>query len=286
LTGARRRYPEVTILKNSDVDISSIPHFVEMPKLELFANTGFPYTRSADLAQTTVIVPDHPTQATLENVLDLLGFFGARTGSPGLRVTIAHPGQALALKEKDLLVVGNSAEELFQESWLARMPFRMGQGQAAIAPPANWLDRLTLFPGSTFSHDRSSLEDWAARGTPDLLLEQLPTPQDSHRIVTVLAGNAAQEQAALQLITAGDPAVSKLFGEVSLYQDGAFRSFLLKPSRARLGQLPPHERFNFWASRYFIGIPVILTIIAVLLAAIVDTLLERRAKGRLAVASS
>jgi cellulose synthase (UDP-forming) len=286
LTGGRRRYPEVTVLKSSDVDISSIPHFVEMPKLELFANTGFPYTRSADLAQTTVIVPDHPTQATLENVLDLLGFFGARTGYPGLRVTVAHPTQAPALKDKDLLVVGNSTEEILQEPWLAGIPFRMAQGQVTLAPPANWLDRLSLFPGSTFSHDRSSLEDWAARGTPDLLLEQFPTPQNSHRIVTFVAGNAAQEQAALQLITTGDSAVSKLFGEVSLYQDGAFRSFLLEPSRARLGHLPPHERFNFWASRYFVGIPIILTVLALLVAGIIDTLLERRAKERLTVASS
>jgi hypothetical protein len=121
---------------------------------------------------------------------------------------------------------------------------------------------------------------------PDLLLEQFPAPRDLHRIVTLLAGNATQEQAALQLITTGDPAVSKLFGQVSLYQDGAFRSFLLEPSRIRLGQLPPRERFNFWASRYFIGIPIILTVIAFLLARFVDALLELRAKKRLTVAAS
>ncbi len=60
-----------------------------MPNLEIFANAGFPFTRFADLGQTTVVLPATPTEQEIEMFVTLMGHFGRQTGFPGLRVTVA-----------------------------------------------------------------------------------------------------------------------------------------------------------------------------------------------------
>ena len=60
-----------------------------MPNLEIFANAGFPFTRFADLSETTVVLPATPTEQEIEAFVTLMGHFGRQTGFPALRVTVA-----------------------------------------------------------------------------------------------------------------------------------------------------------------------------------------------------
>ena len=79
------------ILRDSYLDLRDYPHWAPMPNLELFANAGFPFTRVADLSETTVVLPLTPTEQEIETFVTLMGHFGRQTGFPGLRVTVAGP---------------------------------------------------------------------------------------------------------------------------------------------------------------------------------------------------
>jgi hypothetical protein len=46
----------------SDYARLSYPHYAPLPNLEIFANAGFPFTRFADLSETTVVLPPTPTE--------------------------------------------------------------------------------------------------------------------------------------------------------------------------------------------------------------------------------
>jgi hypothetical protein len=46
-----------------------------------------------------------------------------------------------------------------------------------------------------------------------------------------------------------------------------------------------HDNFNFWVGRYFLIIPLILVIFALLLAVVLDAWLKRRTKWRLQLES-
>src|ERR1017187_96772 len=46
------------ILRDTYLDLRGYPHYAPMPNLETFANAGFPFTRLADLSETTVVLPD------------------------------------------------------------------------------------------------------------------------------------------------------------------------------------------------------------------------------------
>ncbi len=93
------------ILQNSALDIRGLDHWARMPNLELFANAGFPFTRKADLADTTIVVPVQPTANEIALLLYLMSHCGMQTGYPVLRVEIAGP-DAVMRGDHDYLILG------------------------------------------------------------------------------------------------------------------------------------------------------------------------------------
>jgi len=71
-----------SILKDSYIDIQDIPHWAVLPNLEIFANAGYPFTRKADLSDTTVVLPDTPAADEIEMYLTMMGHFGAQPAIP------------------------------------------------------------------------------------------------------------------------------------------------------------------------------------------------------------
>ena len=109
------------ILRDSYLDLRGYPHYAPLPNLETFANAGFPFTRVADLGETTVVLPPTPTEQEIETFVNagfpftrladlsettvvlpatpteteietfvtLMGHFSRQTGFPTLRVTVS-----------------------------------------------------------------------------------------------------------------------------------------------------------------------------------------------------
>ncbi len=67
---------------DSTIDVSGLPHFIALPDLAVFGNSGFPFTRLADLAETAVILPDKPGAEDYSAYLTLMGRMGESTGYP------------------------------------------------------------------------------------------------------------------------------------------------------------------------------------------------------------
>ena len=53
--------PQRAIDPDSTIDFSHFVHYAQLPNLAFFANSGFPFTRFADLSQTAVVMPDRPS---------------------------------------------------------------------------------------------------------------------------------------------------------------------------------------------------------------------------------
>ena len=121
----------VTIFDNSTLYFPPMPHFVEMPKLELFALNGFPFTRWPDGFETMVYLPKHDS-ASIDTALDLIGMITQRNGFPlfGTQVSYAEP----ANWNGELLVVGKTAD--IPKSIMDRAPMQMN-GLASIPYPVN-----------------------------------------------------------------------------------------------------------------------------------------------------
>ncbi len=95
------------ILKDSYLDIADIPASGAVCRTWISsANAGYPFTRMADLSETTVVLPDTPTPDEIEMFLTLMGHFGAQTGYPVLNVTVTNTEGMKTDRTKDYLVMG------------------------------------------------------------------------------------------------------------------------------------------------------------------------------------
>jgi hypothetical protein len=70
-----------TIYENSTLYFPDMPHFVELPKVELFALNGFPFTRWPDGYETMIYLPQQDT-ASIETALNVIGMITQKNGFP------------------------------------------------------------------------------------------------------------------------------------------------------------------------------------------------------------
>lgn len=70
-----------TIYENSTLYFPPMPHFVELPKVELFALNGFPFTRWPDGFETMIYLPQQDI-ASIETALNVIGMITQKNGFP------------------------------------------------------------------------------------------------------------------------------------------------------------------------------------------------------------
>jgi cellulose synthase operon protein B len=90
---------------NSTIDVSGFDHYIALPDLNVFANSGFPFTKYADLQQTLLLINDNPTPEVLSLLFNLTARFGAITGYPGHRLTVKSLSETVDYDDKDILVI-------------------------------------------------------------------------------------------------------------------------------------------------------------------------------------
>ena len=95
---------------NSSIDFSGYAHYLEMPNLRAFANSGFPFSRMADLSETVIVMPEQATPAQVSTLLSTLSLFGSQTGYPAYRADILTDWDTAAARDADLLWIGGTPE--------------------------------------------------------------------------------------------------------------------------------------------------------------------------------
>lgn len=118
---------------DSSIDFSGFLHYAALPNLAYFANSGYPFTRMADLADTAVVIPDAPTTIDQEAVLTVLGHMGKWTGLPSLRVSVT-PSRAIdSVKNHDLVIIGTGSAAQVLQKWGKSLPLLIERGKTEIA---------------------------------------------------------------------------------------------------------------------------------------------------------
>jgi hypothetical protein len=129
---------QAAIDPDSTVDLRFIEHFAVLPNLAMYANSGYPFTRFADLAETAVILPDEPKAGDIDTALTALGQFGTVTGSPGVYLQLLPASRADEARQRDLLIVSSADAPALLQGWQQSLPAVLGQQSRSSSP-------LTLF---------------------------------------------------------------------------------------------------------------------------------------------
>jgi cellulose synthase (UDP-forming) len=276
-----------TLLKSSGLDLHSVSRWASLPNLQLFANAGFPFTRAADLSQTTVVLPEQPNEREIGTMLNLLGYFGAQTGYPALRVEVG--GIDSYGKDRDLLVIG-SEQDIVTTSRVDDDLALSFQGAVFVRrtrTTLGWMqrlwERLSHLNKSSFS-DLADTEqdrnlDRSLETPPSSVIESIESPTAANRsIVIIVLGNGQDE---LFPSFADVSSSDQIHGDVSLQHGSNFDSYTLSTSSYHVGNISILARCRAWMHQEpWVGV-LLPFIIGMLFAPWLMTNLERRAEQRL-----
>jgi len=270
------------ILKDSYLDITDIPHWTMLPNLELFANAGYPFTRRADLADTSVVLPDQPSSGELEMFLTMMGHFGAQTGYPVLNLSVTNAAGMTGEGGKDYLVMGTVQDQPALTTLDASLPVGVEESGLHIRDTQGFFRRAEDAWWRVRGRDRMQPGQlWTAGGLPDALIEGIEWPRGSKRSVVVIV---LRDQAAIPsflsafLKTSQSPAIAQ---SVSVLDGAQFSSYRIGSDVYRVGEISPLLRLTVLFQEFPWLMVIIAVILCFLMAALIRTMLRRHARARL-----
>lgn len=257
---------------DSTIDLTKLPHYTYLPDLKLFADGAFPFSKYADLAQTVAVLPAKPSAAEVGTFLDVMGHIGDATGFPAtrLRVTDASAVKSIGA-DADLLVFGTPTTQPLLTEWASSLPVTMADGGTQLQV-VGAVERLRArfqgrdLEGARAHATRMIIEAGKALGT----IMSFESPLSAKRTVVVFS--ALDDARLLALAEALDDPTRKHFvgGDLTLLNTQKVSHYDLAPQYSA-GKLPFFLGVRWWFARQ----PLILSVIAILLAALIALVLYR-----------
>jgi cellulose synthase (UDP-forming) len=272
------------ILSDSYLDLRGYPHYAPLPNLEIFANAGFPFTRLADLSETTVVLPPTPTEQEIEIFVTLMGHFGRQTGFPALRVTVAGPDALRNGAGTDFLILGTSDDQPGFDKLSNSLPVALRSGQIQVRDTQGFFSPVLHHAWWKLrSEEHTESGDLSASGTPDAVIEGIESPYDpgaNRSIVAIHLRGADNFEPFMDTFLKVQQA-SDISGSVSVLHGTQFQSFRIGSKVYHVGVVPWWMRLELWLMQVPWLVAVIVVILAFLVAIWTRQWLRSRARARL-----
>ncbi|MFT9179667.1 MAG: cellulose biosynthesis cyclic di-GMP-binding regulatory protein BcsB [Zymomonas mobilis] len=270
---------------DSSINLMHAHHLARLPDLGLFAGSGYPFTKLADLGETTVLMEDHPTAGAIQAYLGLMARFGSSTGAAVTRVAVQEGVNPDRLKGRDVLIIGGPA--LAENNLLENAPVRWN-GQHMTLKERLLSSRFSSFLHMT-SPDVPTYPDQDVAATissPEfegLMAWRSPFDQ-SHDAVALLA---LDQNKLPDFVQAFDKKQNdgQIKGDLALNTINGIRSFQVGSLYWR-GSVPFWLWIGYWISNHPLVMIVLTLCVALLLAVPIGTLLRIQQKRRLKHAST
>jgi cellulose synthase (UDP-forming) len=271
------------ILRDSYLDLRGYPHYAPLPNLELFANAGFPFTRFADLGETTVVLPATPTEQEIETFVTLMGHFGRQTGYPALRVTVAGPDALHNGAGKDFLIIGTGDDQPGFDKLNSALPVALHSGQVQVRDTQGFFAPLHQAWWKLRSEEHTESGDLTASGTPDAVIEGVESPFDlggSRSIVAIHLRDASAFEPFMDSFLKVQQS-SDVSGSVAVLHGTQFQSFRIGAEVYHVGVVPWWTRLRLWMRQVPWLIAIVVVILALLVSIWTRQWLRVRARSRL-----
>ncbi|MFL9867590.1 cellulose biosynthesis cyclic di-GMP-binding regulatory protein BcsB [Paraburkholderia fungorum] len=256
---------------NSTIDLSSFPHYMALPDLAAFANSGFPFTRMADLSETAVILPDEADSSDYSLYLLTMGRMGASTGYPVNGVTVGTADDVDKYASKDLLIFGAPGKQPLLQRWAKSMPFS-SDGDSRTFSLSDVVFKLEDWwhgeRGVERSPARADLTLVSSNG--DALLTGFESPLQKNRSAVALVSAAGQSDADLSAALLDADVLPEIQGAMAVIH-GRTVTITSNGEAYYVGRLSPQEYLRWALSSH----PLLLVLSGVLAALIIAGLFYR-----------
>lgn len=268
---------------DSSLDLSTYQHFIAMPNLGVFNDSGFPFTRLADLSESAVVMPDNVGTDELSAYLTVMGRFGESTGYPATAVKVVQAKDVQSVADKDLLVLATGGNQPLLQQWQQYLPATSDGPQHHFL-----LSDLPRYVRSWISPDAAANQHPANAGITFSGLSNstwfagFQSPLKAGRSVVLIASN--QPQGLLEATSAligGDDYKDSIQGSLAVVQ-GTQISSLVADQQYYVGDLN-YFKFMQWQLSQNLGWMLAITFLGLLvLTCLIYLALRARAKRRLA----
>jgi len=249
----------------------------------VFNDSGFPFTRLADLSESAVVMPDNYGTDELTAYLTVLGRFGEATGYPATAVKVVQAKDVQSVADKDLLVLATAGNQPLLKQWQQYLPATSDGEQHQFL-----LSDLPRYVRSWVSPDPAANTHTANTGitfnslSSSTWLAGFQSPLKAGRSVVLIASN--QPQGLLEATSAligGDNYKDSIQGSLAVVQ-GTQISSLVADEQYYVGKLN-YFKFMQWQLSQNLGWMLLITFLGLaVVTSLIYLSLRARAKRRLA----
>lgn len=268
---------------DSTIDLTGMYHYAVMPNLALYANSGFPFTKYADLAETAIVLPNVPQPMDVEAMLVALARMGAATGLPATRFEVALARDVGKIRDRDLLVISHGDGGDALGDWKRDLPMTLGEVRRSFTA----LNRLRDAAFDWWSESERKVPSIDNRGLAILngsgplgAMIGFRSPVEASRSVVALAANNTQGLEGVLAVLNAPGKVRSIQGDLALVRGDALESFRIE-SEYHVGELPWWRWLWVQARRHPMLMSVAGLLAGVLLAVAAFGILRRVADRRL-----
>lgn len=270
---------------NSTLDFSHAWHFGQLPNLSWFSNALFPFTRNADLAHTSILMPVHPSLEEASVLLNLMAKAGRDTGVSAsyLHLYTGLPQQENGQQQlagSDVLAIGSLRNGELLKPLLQGSAFSLNENTLDVST-ASVVSRLTaLFSGEQARTDidaagyLSDNSQW--RG-----LLSVRSPWDPQRVVVIATGTDEHQLQQLPVDMTKPAFKGNASGDFMATGDsGDVRSWRVGAQFTR-GDLPGYLMILWFASQHIFWLSFLACLVAAIASPLLYRVLKRHALQRL-----
>jgi cellulose synthase (UDP-forming) len=265
---------------DSTIDLSGTERFTQLPNLAFFVNSGYPFTRLADLSNTAVVMPDEVAGPDVQAFLTLMGMMGDSTGFPVLRSTVVSPNQVNTVSDKDLLVLGSIAHQPLITQWAQNSRLRVDGGRLRVGVTSP-IDRVYTVLDPNAEEERQRIDQLlVSQGDSLAAMIGMESPLRSNRSVVMITGASPDKEMTIVNTFRNRDLAPLVQGDLMVATGGKVTSFRIG-SEYTVGSLPIITKVRWWLGNSPLVL-ILFTLIGVLIIALVAyALLSRLAARRL-----
>jgi cellulose synthase operon protein B len=258
----------------STIDFSSFPKFVALPNLAYFAQSGFPFTRLADLAETTIVMPEKPAAEEIGLYLSVMGRLAESTGYPATRHAVISAAEVAKHPDKDFIIIGSSQNQKLFADWATSLPMYVENGVRRVKEPnVNWRPsyRWEQKDIDETTKPKGSVSLTGANGLVTMMGFESPL-KPSRSVVFLYADQPADFKRLNDLLTDSER-VASIAGDFVVVNDKAVQHTKASDTYY-LGYLPWYNKFRWFLADN----PILVAFVALFLALLGSAVIYRPLK--------